>query len=53
MFKLCNLKYHSYLSVIVSMRNLEKRRAQKALLTDPEQHHACIEVHLTGPEVRN
>jgi hypothetical protein len=36
MFKLCNLKYHSCLSVIVRSENCNKSRAQEALLSDPE-----------------
>jgi hypothetical protein len=27
-----------------------KRGAQEALLTDPEQHYACMAVHLAGTE---
>jgi hypothetical protein len=30
MFKLCNFKYHSCLSVIVSMRNLEKTQSPQS-----------------------
>jgi hypothetical protein len=53
MFKLCNLKYHLCLSVIVSMRNLEKTQSPESPINRPWTAYACTEVHLTGPEVRN
>jgi hypothetical protein len=48
-FKLCNLEYHPFLAVIVSIRNL-KQTASPRSHYKPTLNHACIKVPLTSPE---